>query len=151
MGDIWRRGDHRMGQAAARLEAVAVVEVRRSWRGRAARTAATRRRDRTPQHECLAVMLRLELGVPVDWLPAWMWRLYNGRDVHGEIIDNGYQDGHFPHLPVDPSDPPRFESQANYLRRLGLFLAGEQARPRAADFERETIVEILGVDFDDDA
>ena len=38
-------------------------------------------------------------------------------------------------LEIDPDDPPRFESQAAYLRRLGLLLPGE--RPPPAAFEPE--------------
>lgn len=41
--------------------------------------------------------------------------------------------------PSDPSDPPKFESQAAYLDRHGLLSAGEQRRLKAADFQPETI------------
>lgn len=42
--------------------------------------------------------------------------------------------------PPDPSDPPRFESQAAYLRRIGLLLPGEARRLKPADYEPETIM-----------
>lgn len=41
-------------------------------------------------------------------------------------------------LEIDPAAPPIFESQAAYLRRLGLLLPGE--RPPAAAYEPEVIV-----------
>jgi hypothetical protein len=37
---------------------------------------------------------------------------------------------------IDDNDPPTFESQATYLKRHGLFLAGEERR---ADFEPEAL------------
>jgi hypothetical protein len=37
---------------------------------------------------------------------------------------------------IDKDDPPIFESQAAYLKRHGLFLAGEERR---ADFEPGTL------------
>jgi hypothetical protein len=40
---------------------------------------------------------------------------------------------------VDPSDPPRFESQAAYLRRLKLLLPDEERRLGPADFEPEVV------------
>jgi hypothetical protein len=41
--------------------------------------------------------------------------------------------------PVDKDNPPAFESQAAYLRRLGLFMPGEAERLGPADFEPEVI------------
>jgi hypothetical protein len=40
---------------------------------------------------------------------------------------------------LDPKDPPRFESQAHYLRRHGLFLPGEEKKLTAADFEHQQV------------
>ena len=40
---------------------------------------------------------------------------------------------------IDPADPPTFESQATYLRRLDLLLPGESERLTAADSEPELI------------
>lgn len=42
---------------------------------------------------------------------------------------------------IDADDPPRFESQAAYLKRDGLFLPGEEERLTAADFEPEVVDE----------
>jgi hypothetical protein len=41
--------------------------------------------------------------------------------------------------PVDKDNPPAFESQAAYLRRLGLLMPGEAERLGPADFEPEII------------
>jgi len=38
---------------------------------------------------------------------------------------------------IDPADPPRYESQAAYLRRHGLLLPGEAPRLRPRDFKPE--------------
>jgi len=42
-------------------------------------------------------------------------------------------------VPFDESDPPRYESQASYLKRRKLFLPGEEKRLTDADFEDEVI------------
>jgi hypothetical protein len=39
----------------------------------------------------------------------------------------------------DPADPPKFESQPSYLRRLNLLLPGELKRLIAEDFEPEIV------------
>ena len=66
-------------------------------------------------------------------------KYYSGLavDVRGNPI--GGKLAIFKGAAIDPNDPPRFESQATYLRRLGLFLAGEERRLRKADFEAETV------------
>lgn len=51
----------------------------------------------------------------------------------------------------DVNDPPLFESEASYLRRLNLFVPGEQKRLQKADFEPEPVpirenLEIYNVD-----
>ena len=40
---------------------------------------------------------------------------------------------------VDPKNPPSFESEAHYLRRLGLLQADELGRLTPADFEPEAV------------
>jgi hypothetical protein len=39
--------------------------------------------------------------------------------------------------PFDPANPPIFEAEAVYLKRLGLFLPGEEKRLEPSDFEPE--------------
>jgi hypothetical protein len=43
----------------------------------------------------------------------------------------------FSGVAIDPNDPPTFESQAAYLKRHGLLLAGEERRLKKADWEPE--------------
>jgi hypothetical protein len=79
----------------------------------------------TPCSEVLAHAPRFALGVPVDWVSE--------SDIET-----------WPHLrtkakPIDPNDPPTFESQASYLKRLGLLLPGEARRLRPRDFEPDAV------------
>lgn len=61
----------------------------------------------------------LALGMPQYWAMA----------VHVAYFGAG--------VAFDPADPPRFESQASFLRRHKLLLPGEAKRLRPADFEPE--------------
>jgi hypothetical protein len=74
----------------------------------------------TPLHECTAYALLLHDGIPADWRRP----------------GDGFSRG----VPIDRRDPPRFESQASYLRRHGLLLPGERERLRPRDFWAEAIV-----------
>ncbi|HEX9544401.1 MAG TPA: hypothetical protein VF955_04405, partial [Pyrinomonadaceae bacterium] len=60
----------------------------------------------TPAHECRSVKPDFKYGIPTVWVD------------------------------VDKDDPPTFESQASYLKRHGMLMAGEERR---ADFESETV------------
>jgi hypothetical protein len=42
-------------------------------------------------------------------------------------------------IPVDPGDPPRFESEATYLKRHGLLFPGEAKHLTKADFDTEIV------------
>jgi hypothetical protein len=46
----------------------------------------------------------------------------------------------------DPADPPRYESQASFLRRLDLFPPGEEQRLPADAFDDE----VIGPEDDDE-
>jgi hypothetical protein len=37
-------------------------------------------------------------------------------------------------VPLSADDPPIYESEASYLKRLGLFVSGERKRIRRVDF-----------------
>ena len=89
----------------------------------------------TPSHERLANVLRVHLGVPMDWMNGGILAVYVqlGSDLGVRAID--------------PHNPPVFESQATYLDRHGLLLPGERRRLLAADFTPERISDIL--DFGD--
>jgi hypothetical protein len=73
----------------------------------------------TPLHECTAYALSLHYGIPADW-----------RRV-GDYFTSG--------TPIDPQVPPRFESEAKYLLRLGLLLPGERERLCPRDFWPERV------------
>lgn len=99
----------------------------------------------TPAHEVLAYVHHFVLGIPDHWIDDWSLDYYNGRalDVHGKPIDTEYHEGDFIAERFDPSDPPRFESQASYLRRNKLLHEREGARLKAAAFEAETLPQEL--------
>jgi hypothetical protein len=73
----------------------------------------------TPLHECSAYIAPFEYGIPSAWR------------THGDYFTSG--------TPIDPADPPRFESEAKYLLRLGLLLPGERERLCPRDFWLERI------------
>jgi hypothetical protein len=78
------------------------------------------------------------LGVPAVWITQWQVRYYSGIavDVHGNPIGALCPTDSFKGATIDPNDPPLFESQAAYLSRHGLLMAGEKRR---SDFESEEI------------
>jgi hypothetical protein len=95
----------------------------------------------TPKHEVLANVPAYDYGIPVHWVDDWEAAYYNGRalDVHAKRIGTEYRKGGFKGVPIDPNDPPIFESQAAYLGRHGLLLPGERKRLTAEDFEPEAV------------
>ena len=80
-------------------------------------------------------------GLPTVWISQWQVNYCTGIavDIHGGPIGNRFASNGFNGVAIDPDDTPRFESQAAYLKRHGLFLAGEQRRLRKADWEPEAI------------
>jgi hypothetical protein len=90
----------------------------------------------TPCHEVLAYAEVLDLGIPRHWINARLAAYYRGeaRDVHGEPIGVEYRGSGFRGVAIDPRDPPRYESEAAYLKRHGLLSAEERARLTPADF-----------------
>ncbi|WP_095087632.1 hypothetical protein [Mesorhizobium sophorae] len=86
----------------------------------------------TAKHDCLAHVRQFAFGLPsAGFLDRWTFDYFNGqaRDIHGRLIANGYKPGDFSRgEPFDPDDPPRFETEAEYLARLGLLFDGEVAR-----------------------
>jgi hypothetical protein len=81
----------------------------------------------TPKHEVLNYFPEIRFGIPVYWVNEWEVSYFNGRrrDIHGNRIGTEYADGHFQGRAIDPDDPPRYESEATYLARLGLLSAAE--------------------------
>lgn len=82
-------------------------------------------------------------GIPASsWYTNWLIDYYNwvGRapaDRGPWEADNG--PGHCKAQKFDPQDPPRFESQAAYLKRLGLLLRGEASRLTARDLQPQIL------------
>jgi hypothetical protein len=95
----------------------------------------------TPAHEVLNYVPSFFMGIPTLWVKQRDVECYNGRtrDIHGNPIEKWkggyYKEGDFKGVAVDPYDRPVFESQAAYLERHGLFVAGEKKRLRKADYE----------------
>jgi hypothetical protein len=87
---------------------------------------------RGPEH----LMFDLTFGVPDH--QSWNVR---GRRV--------FYDGPLTGTPIDPANPPTFESQASYLDRHGLLFKGERARLGPSAFEPESILAIVAWDADD--
>ena len=79
----------------------------------------------TPSNECLAYTPTYAFGIPDPWITR--------ADVECYSPD-------FEGVAIDPKDPPRYESQAAYLRRLDLLLPGELKRLTPADFEPELVM-----------
>jgi hypothetical protein len=83
----------------------------------------------TPVSNVLACVPVFAFGLPAIWISAWMVAYYSGRarDINNQPI--GYHGGRdFAGVAIDPDDPPTFESQATYLDRHKLLLAGEGRR-----------------------
>jgi len=113
--DFWR-------EYADEIVAEHIVEYpgtrpRRWWQFDASRPRRRVGGTGTPCHECLAYNPRLEYGVPADWI----------------------------NQTIDPRDPPLYESEAAYLKRLRLLLPPERRRLSAGDFEPESVIEVLGI------
>lgn len=81
----------------------------------------------TPLHEVLAYVPHFYLGVPVLWA-------YPDDPTYSSFDSV---------TAINLSDPPIFESQASWLRRLGLFERGEEARLSPADFHPQSVTAVL--------
>ena len=82
----------------------------------------------TPIYERLNYVPEFERGLPVAWIQNRDLETYR---LIGRPLD----------VPtIDPEDPPTYESQASYLRRLKLLLPGEADRLPADAFDPEPIV-----------
>jgi hypothetical protein len=96
----------------------------------------------TPASDVLAYKPTYALGLPAVWITTWDVKYYGGTavDVHGAPIGSLYPSV-FKGVAIDSDAPPMFESQAAYLKRHGLFLAGEQRRLKNTDYEPELIIQ----------
>lgn len=77
-------------------------------------------------------------GLPAIFITPFQVRYYSGTavNIRGEPIGSLIPTD-FKGVAIDPDNPPCFESQAAYLKRLGLLLAGEERRLKKADYEAE--------------
>ena len=93
----------------------------------------------TPAADVLAYKPIFRFGLPAVWISPSQVKYYSGVavDIRGNPI--GGKLAIFKGVSIDPGNPPQFESQAAYLKRHGLFLAGEERRLKKADWEAETI------------
>jgi hypothetical protein len=94
----------------------------------------------TPAWEALSYKPIYSRGLPAVWITLYQIRYYSGIavDINGAPIGDLYP-SNFRGVAIDPNDLPTFESQATYLKRLGLFLVGEERRLRKADWEPESV------------
>jgi hypothetical protein len=95
----------------------------------------------TPASDVLAYKPTYWCGLPSIWISQRQVKYYSGIavDIRGSPI--GGKLAIFKGVAIDPDHPPTFESQAAYLKRHGLFLAGEERQLKKADFDAETIAE----------
>jgi len=96
----------------------------------------------TPAHEVLAYAPTFRLGIPVYWVRPWEVAYYTGtaRDVEGRLIGQEFAGRDFRGVAIDPADPPRYESQAAFLDRLGLLSPAERRALPADAFEPEVVI-----------
>jgi hypothetical protein len=75
----------------------------------------------TPAHEVLAYKPTYSLGLPAIWITPWQVKYCSGTavDIHGAPIGSLYPKD-FKGVAIDVNNPPIFESEATYLKRLGL-------------------------------
>jgi len=115
------------------------------------------------QHERKQVWLNHADAVVAEWVASWpgcrpfAWWYYSAREPRQRLGGIGDSVGaplwyglppawcwpEYDHPPgtvvIDRADPPRFESEAFFLRRLNLLLPGEARRIRKADFAPEVV------------
>jgi hypothetical protein len=81
----------------------------------------------SPMSEDLAVGENLEFGLPTSFLTPFLAAYYRGeaRDIHGNSIGLEFRGSDFAGVAIDATDPPTYESEAEYLRRHNLLTPAE--------------------------
>ena len=92
-----------------------------------------------PTKEALGLKSLLVRGVPLQWLDDIAVGNRTEPGHPGRITNRPLIRG----IALDPEDPPMFESEAAYLDRLQLWLAGERERVPADAFRPESVLDIL--------
>ena len=87
-------------------------------------------------------------GIPWSWLTPFEEAVYRGVavDVLGKLICPENRHRNFQGRAPRVDNPPCYESQADYLARLGLLEVGEAERLPPGAFEPELVVVITGRD-----
>jgi hypothetical protein len=100
-----------------------------------------------PAFEHLNYVETYDHVIPTSFIDQWSVDYYNGRarDINGKKVGD-HNEGDFAGRAIDPADPPRYESEAAYLKRNGLLRPEETRHLRKKDFEPE----IISVDDVDD-
>lgn len=82
----------------------------------------------SPDFEHFNVTPTFEKGIPSGWIDTFDTLYYRGRafDVQGLAVGQKYIGNDFRGIAVDRSNPPTFESEAEYLRRHDLLTSAEQ-------------------------
>jgi hypothetical protein len=95
----------------------------------------------TPEYEVMNIKPAYSFGIPICWVSQWAVDYYTGVaiDIHGRLVNEKAIGSGFKGVAIDPDDPPRYESQATFLDRHGLFLAAERRRLTKADWEVELL------------
>ena len=132
--------------SAAFLDAYIADNVgHRPWAWWALDAPETRRRVGgigTPQHECLAVAPSYRFGIPCAWLSDCEAQYYRGElgDIDGTRLHPEGLAEDFAGVDMNPADPPRYESEAAFLRRHKLLSSTERRRLRKTHYARETVI-----------
>jgi hypothetical protein len=97
----------------------------------------------TPASDVLAYVPTFSFGLPSIWISRWQVKYYSGIavDVHGRPTGDRIPTNSFKGVAIDSNNPPTFESQAAYLTRHNLMLAGEERRLKTVDWADEVITE----------
>ena len=93
-----------------------------------------------PIFEHLNFAPELSFGVPVQFVHPDDVAYYNGRATK-PLVGEPYKDGDFSGQAIDPADPPRYESEAAYLKRHERFVDGECERLPGDAFDLTVVVD----------
>lgn len=96
----------------------------------------------TACHEVLeGYYQRFLYGIPQSWITPHDVEFYKrpAPEKYGFRCEPKSA-GQFAACAIDPKDPPRFESQAAYLKRHGLLLPGEAKQITKTEFETEELI-----------
>jgi len=81
-----------------------------------------------PDFEHLGVKKLFNFGIPTHFMEQWMVDYYNGRLKHvdGGFVKCKWKEGDCDAIAYDPDDPPVYETEYEYLKRLNLLTKSEK-------------------------